>query len=246
MHLQIDTVRARGLHDPEPPGRDRLRHRPPAQGRRHRDPGRRPRCTSWSTCSPWDFIESTGLGALIGGRRRAHALKGSLSLVCNEDQVLKIFRITRPRQGVHDLPDRRRGRRPTAPRRLEPLAVAARQRRPGVVPEAVDEPVALRLVERHRLRLLVPVSSTITSAPASRAVPSRCASTARAYPRRRASGATYIRLTSAASVDPSGRDVRRRRQPPMATAAPSRRPTKNAPRGGSNSPSSSGVSSGPP
>src|SRR6476619_858329 len=41
-----------------------------------------------------DFIESTGLGALIGGRRRAHALKGSLSLVCNEDQVLKIFRIT--------------------------------------------------------------------------------------------------------------------------------------------------------
>jgi anti-sigma B factor antagonist len=41
-----------------------------------------------------DFIESTGLGALIGGRRRAHALKGSLRLVCTEDQMLKIFRIT--------------------------------------------------------------------------------------------------------------------------------------------------------
>src|SRR6478752_3056636 len=41
-----------------------------------------------------DFIESTGLGALIGGRRRAHALKGSLSLVCTEEQMLKIFRIT--------------------------------------------------------------------------------------------------------------------------------------------------------
>ena len=41
-----------------------------------------------------DFIESTGLGALIGGRRRAHALKGSLALVCTEDQMLKIFRIT--------------------------------------------------------------------------------------------------------------------------------------------------------
>jgi anti-sigma B factor antagonist len=40
------------------------------------------------------FIESTGLGALIGGRRRAHALKGSLTLVCSEDQMLKIFRIT--------------------------------------------------------------------------------------------------------------------------------------------------------
>jgi anti-sigma B factor antagonist len=41
-----------------------------------------------------DFIESTGLGALIGGRRRAHALKGSLCLVCTADQMLKIFRIT--------------------------------------------------------------------------------------------------------------------------------------------------------
>ena len=41
-----------------------------------------------------DFIESTGLGALIGGRRRAYALKGSLSLVCTEQQMLKIFRIT--------------------------------------------------------------------------------------------------------------------------------------------------------
>jgi anti-sigma B factor antagonist len=40
------------------------------------------------------FIESTGLGALIGGRRRAHALRGSLRLVCAEQQVLKIFRIT--------------------------------------------------------------------------------------------------------------------------------------------------------
>jgi anti-sigma B factor antagonist len=41
-----------------------------------------------------DFIESTGLGALIGGRRRAHTLKGSLRLVCTQDQMLKIFRIT--------------------------------------------------------------------------------------------------------------------------------------------------------
>jgi len=41
-----------------------------------------------------DFIESTGLGALIGGRRRAHALGGSLRLVCAEQQLLKIFRIT--------------------------------------------------------------------------------------------------------------------------------------------------------
>ena len=41
-----------------------------------------------------DFIESTGLGALIGGRRRAQALDGSLALVCADAQVLKVFRIT--------------------------------------------------------------------------------------------------------------------------------------------------------
>jgi anti-sigma B factor antagonist len=41
-----------------------------------------------------DFIESTGLGALVGGRRRAEAVNGSLSLVCIEDQLLSVFRIT--------------------------------------------------------------------------------------------------------------------------------------------------------
>jgi anti-sigma B factor antagonist len=41
-----------------------------------------------------DFIESTGLGVLIGGRRRALALKGSLSLVCVEEPVLTVFRVT--------------------------------------------------------------------------------------------------------------------------------------------------------
>ena len=41
-----------------------------------------------------EFIESTGLGALIGGRRRALALAGSLSLVCTDAQILKVFRIT--------------------------------------------------------------------------------------------------------------------------------------------------------
>jgi anti-sigma B factor antagonist len=41
-----------------------------------------------------DFIESTGLGALVGGRRRAEAVNGSLSLVCIEDRLLQVFRIT--------------------------------------------------------------------------------------------------------------------------------------------------------
>jgi anti-sigma B factor antagonist len=41
-----------------------------------------------------EFIESTGLGALIGGRRRARTLDGSLSLVCGESTVLKVLKIT--------------------------------------------------------------------------------------------------------------------------------------------------------
>lgn len=41
-----------------------------------------------------DFIESTGLGALVGGRRRAEAVNGSLSLVCTEVRVLRVFQVT--------------------------------------------------------------------------------------------------------------------------------------------------------
>lgn len=40
------------------------------------------------------FLDSTGLGALIGARRRAHALKGSLSLVCPPGHLTKLFQIT--------------------------------------------------------------------------------------------------------------------------------------------------------
>jgi anti-sigma B factor antagonist len=41
-----------------------------------------------------DFLESTGLGALIGGRRRALAVKGSLSLVCRDPSMLRVFELT--------------------------------------------------------------------------------------------------------------------------------------------------------
>ncbi|MGA8209917.1 MAG: STAS domain-containing protein [Nocardioidaceae bacterium] len=41
-----------------------------------------------------EFLESTGLGALIGGRRRALALHGSFALVCTGKQLLEIFRVT--------------------------------------------------------------------------------------------------------------------------------------------------------
>src|SRR5213596_3659479 len=41
-----------------------------------------------------DFLDSTGLGVLVGGLKRVRAHEGSLRLVCNQDRLLKIFRIT--------------------------------------------------------------------------------------------------------------------------------------------------------
>ncbi|MEO9322733.1 anti-sigma factor antagonist [Nocardioides sp. C4-1] len=41
-----------------------------------------------------EFLDSTGLGVLVGGLKKVRAHDGSLSLVCNQDRLLKIFRIT--------------------------------------------------------------------------------------------------------------------------------------------------------
>jgi anti-sigma B factor antagonist len=40
------------------------------------------------------FIDSTGLGVLVAGQNRAGELGGRLSVVCAEERVLKLFRIT--------------------------------------------------------------------------------------------------------------------------------------------------------
>lgn len=40
------------------------------------------------------FLDSTALGALIGARRLTHTFKGSFALVCAEERLLKLFRIT--------------------------------------------------------------------------------------------------------------------------------------------------------
>ena len=40
------------------------------------------------------FVDSTGLGALIGTRRRVHAFHGSLRLVIPDESVMKVFTIT--------------------------------------------------------------------------------------------------------------------------------------------------------
>jgi anti-sigma B factor antagonist len=41
-----------------------------------------------------DFLDSTGLGVLVGGLKRVRNHEGSLKLVCTQDKILKIFRIT--------------------------------------------------------------------------------------------------------------------------------------------------------
>jgi anti-sigma B factor antagonist len=41
-----------------------------------------------------EFLDSTGLGVLVGGLKRVRSHDGSLRLVCTQDKILKIFRIT--------------------------------------------------------------------------------------------------------------------------------------------------------
>lgn len=40
------------------------------------------------------FLDSTGLGVLVGGLKRAGARDGSLTLVTSEERILRLFRIT--------------------------------------------------------------------------------------------------------------------------------------------------------
>jgi anti-sigma B factor antagonist len=41
-----------------------------------------------------DFLDSTGLGVLVGALKRLRAVGGSFALVCDKEPLLKIFRIT--------------------------------------------------------------------------------------------------------------------------------------------------------
>jgi anti-sigma B factor antagonist len=41
-----------------------------------------------------EFLDSTGLGVLVGALKRLRGVGGELSLVCNQERLLKIFRIT--------------------------------------------------------------------------------------------------------------------------------------------------------
>ena len=41
-----------------------------------------------------DFLDSTGLGVLVGGLKRLRSNDGDLGLVCTQARILKVFEIT--------------------------------------------------------------------------------------------------------------------------------------------------------
>jgi anti-sigma B factor antagonist len=41
-----------------------------------------------------EFLDSTGLGVLVGGLKRVRANDGDLTLVCTQSRILKVFEIT--------------------------------------------------------------------------------------------------------------------------------------------------------
>jgi anti-sigma B factor antagonist len=41
-----------------------------------------------------DFLDSTGLGVLVGALKRVRSDGGSLDIVCTQERILKIFQIT--------------------------------------------------------------------------------------------------------------------------------------------------------
>ena len=51
-----------------------------------------------------EFIDSTGLGVLVAALKKARAHRGSLRLVCSQERLLKVFRITGLLQdfAIHD------------------------------------------------------------------------------------------------------------------------------------------------
>ena len=58
-----------------------------------------------------DFLDSTGLGVLVGALKRVRGDGGSLDIVCTQERILKIFEITGLDKvfGLHATVDEARG-----------------------------------------------------------------------------------------------------------------------------------------
>ena len=54
------------------------------------------------------FLDSTGLGVLVGILKRVCTVEGTLSLVCTDNTILKLFQITGLTRvfTIHDITDR--------------------------------------------------------------------------------------------------------------------------------------------
>ena len=40
------------------------------------------------------FLDSTGLGVLVGGLKKVKSNQGELGIICNQERILRVFRIT--------------------------------------------------------------------------------------------------------------------------------------------------------
>ena len=52
------------------------------------------------------FLDSTGLGLLVGALKRVRPHDGWLDLICTQERILNIFRITEADENLRHLPDR--------------------------------------------------------------------------------------------------------------------------------------------
>ena len=55
-----------------------------------------------------EFLDSTGLGVLIGGMKRLRSTDGDLTLVCTQPRILRVFEITGLNRAftIHDTIDK--------------------------------------------------------------------------------------------------------------------------------------------
>ena len=93
-----------------------------------------------------EFLDSTGLGVLVGGLKRVRAHDGSLDLVCTQERILKIFRITGLTKvfGIHETVDQAIAAKKGAPvRNMSPEAKQPGLR--GVLSDRKDQAMAQTL-----------------------------------------------------------------------------------------------------
>ena len=89
-----------------------------------------------------DFLDSTGLGVLVGGLKKVRAHDGSMRLICTQERLLKIFRITGLAKVFAST-----ARRPTrSPTTRATLSAGAARTAPAVTVSIARDPALVRTV----------------------------------------------------------------------------------------------------